>query len=677
MSTYHQEMYKRHLPSGYTSIEDIIAGRLPVGRLVSLIGLVKDHQAPIPTKGDDYKCTYTVYDDSTEDGQTGLVLSMFGGKDDMPQPSAGDVLVISSAKVQLFRGSISLISHHSMSVHIYSASYIPRPPRSAEGALRFSYGSRKPGEKEHEYVSWLWHNVNKDPIPDASTFQKHVDQSGYMKNKFCMLENVVDGKFCDVIVNVVKAPFGEMEKTTLWVSDYTENDSFYKFSYGENQSRKRDGDPYGGRDSHSQAAAKWAGPFGKRSMQVTCFEPHASQVNSEVQLGQWIRIRNLRIKFGNNGVNLEGVLHGNRDFGHQQVGFNRQQIDILKYDEEGCDSRLKQAIQRKKLYENLMKRELRNLEADENVIGAGSKRRADDNEEPKANSKARRKERRAAAVKRVGEQDKQAEDRLGLNDLIKCESPEQPLTAVPSIIKPVSWETTIDGEAVSLMLPFTCAKYRIYARVVDFRPHRLENFATWRKSTESDVLSDYSSSSDSGSDDDGHSSLDQFSRHKIWEWRFALQLEDADPKTTGEKARFWAVVNNTEAQQLTGLDACDLRDQQDTLNALREKLFKLWGNLEEAKLHDQQRQLMDKRRVATNQPPPSSPSSNNGGDQQHEMGGVEGKDENGVNVSNKPFACCIHQYGVRVREHDPCLANAGEGFRWVKVFGLYGTKIGA
>jgi protection of telomeres protein 1 len=130
------------------------------------------------------------------------------------------------------------------------------------------------------------------------------------------------------------------------------------------------------------------------------------------------------------------------------------------------------------------------------------------------------------------------------------------LTPLPSIIEPISWKTVVEGDDVTLTLPFACAKYRTNVRVVGFLPNKLENFATWRKSTESDVLSDCSSESSSESDDD-HGPLVRYSGKKIWEWRFALQLEDADPKLNGEKSRLWAVVDNTEAQQLTGLDACE------------------------------------------------------------------------------------------------------------------------
>jgi hypothetical protein len=42
---------KRELPSGYTCIDDILDEKVSVGKFVNVMGLVKDYQVPIPTKG--------------------------------------------------------------------------------------------------------------------------------------------------------------------------------------------------------------------------------------------------------------------------------------------------------------------------------------------------------------------------------------------------------------------------------------------------------------------------------------------------------------------------------------------------------------------------------------------------------------------------------------------------
>lgn len=47
----------------------------------------------------------------------------------------------------------------------------------------------------------------------------------------------------------------------------------------------------------------------------------------------------------------------------------------------------------------------------------------------------------------------------------------------------------------------------------------------------------------------------------------------------------------------------------------------------------------------------------------------------GLVIKNKAFTCCIKQYGVKVDENDARLANAGDGKRWERRFGLFGTQI--
>ena len=135
-----------------------------------------------------------------------------------------------------------------------------------------------------------------------------------------------------------------------------------------------------------------------------------------------------------------------------------------------------------------------------------------------------------------------------------------------TIVEPVPWTTTVEGQQVTLELPFICAKYRANVRVIDFRPRRLEDFAAWRKVTEYDALSDCSGSNsdedaagtESDASDAGASNV--YRGRRIWEWRFALLLEGVDDKGKPEPehdGRLWAVVDNNEAQQLFNLDACE------------------------------------------------------------------------------------------------------------------------
>ncbi|KAI0834721.1 hypothetical protein F5Y06DRAFT_278247 [Hypoxylon sp. FL0890] len=650
---------QKALPSGYMSVRDLLEESIPAGRFASVVGLVKDRRAPIQTNRTDWKSALTIYDKSIEDEpDRGLVINIFRPQSEMPEPDAGDIVVIVSAKVQFFRGEVSLITHWSTVIHVYSANEIPNPPKSAKQALKpaLRQNDRPPADEVHEYVSKLYHSIDKDAVPDAADFSMQVELSRNFKDKFRTLSQVEDFQFCDIIVNVVKEPFDQMGTTTLWVSDYTENEHFYKFSWDATKiSEGQDGDPYGYTTMKSAATNNWTGPYGKRSMQVTCFGPHAEFVIKEVKAGNWVHLRNLQVKYGRNGNNLEGFLREDRTA--FQSGL---QVDILATDDpDNIDDRLKKAIRRKRDYEKVKKKQQKNFVANEHGKGGGE-------------SKTRRNKKRAPLTekfKEIEEKEREMEAKLGLNDTIKCENVNEPIFAVSSIVEPIPWTTTVDGQEVTLILPFTCANYRANVRVVDFRPHKLVDFTTWHKSAEFDMLSDYSGGSDSESDDD-RGTLTRYTGEKIWEWRFALLLEEANPKHKGECDKLWAVVDNTEAQLLLGLDASDLRANPDDLDKLRERLFCLWGNLEECKQQELQRQVTDKERVTAHQPPPSSPprpSSNH----QAQTKTAE------LALSNKPFTCCIRQYGVQVSEKDPKKANASDGKRWERTFGLFGTKIGS
>jgi protection of telomeres protein 1 len=106
-----------------------------------------------------------------------------------------------------------------------------------------------------------------------------------------------------------------------------------------------------------------------------------------------------------------------------------------------------------------------------------------------------------------------------------------------------------------------------------------------------------------------------------------------------------------------------LRENVQNLDALREKMFTLWGNLEEHKAKQHARHLAMAARTPGDKPP------------------LDDSDDEGNlttdQVSNKPFMCCIQQYGVRLPEEDPRKAVAGAGRTWQRTFAMFGTKISA
>ena len=145
------------------------------------------------------------------------------------------------------------------------------------------------------------------------------------------------------------------------------------------------------------------------------------------------------------------------------------------------------------------------------------------------------------------------------NDIVVCDGPDEPATALSEMLQRRRLDINVQGGVMNVELPFTCARYRANVRVTDFFPDKLDNFACWRRHSEFDLLGNDGASTDEESDDDeGESEGEGRSpSQRIWEWRFALRLEDASAQSRGAKDAIWVMVNNLEAQLLLGLDACE------------------------------------------------------------------------------------------------------------------------
>jgi protection-of-telomeres protein 1 len=162
------------------------------------------------------------------------------------------------------------------------------------------------------------------------------------------------------------------------------------------------------------------------------------------------------------------------------------------------------------------------------------------------------------------------------------------------------------------------------------------------------------------------------------------------------------------------LTFASLRADPNLLSQVKEQLFKLWGDLEEQKSEELQQQSKGNKNM-----PPSSidsqfpvskptrkagdmPDADSDGENERSFSKPsKKKSKNSVlterdsNITtssaglaskpytsdaklapkNKSFKCCIKQYGVKVDEHDPAKADAGDGQRWQRMFGLFNTQI--
>lgn len=622
----------------------------------------------------DHKCTVTLYDLSTQDEGDGIVLNIFRPLEHMPCVVAGDIVTVYSAKVQFHKSSnASLLKNTQTSIHVYDGAHLSKctSARTVPLARRDSTHkcSRTPDAKDDEYVLSLYRRLDKTIIPDDATTRAH--QSLNFQEKFSELKDVEEGRFADLIVEVARQPYDLGDKICLWVSDYTEHTAFFNNKAADGlEGFDIDGDPYGYTNKFNKNGnmpqnddRQWLGPSGKMSMQITCWEPHAEFIRDQVKGGDWVRLRNVQIGRGHGVENMEGFLRTDREY------LDRLYVETLdpEADGETIDPRLKNAIRRKRDYDREHKRK-----------GKSQGKRSAPDEPVKENAKSRRKKSRTEKQKEHQEKENKAEEQLGLNELIICENHDQSILPLSAVLEPIPYHTTINNEPVTLNLPFTNVNFRAQVRVVDFHPANLQDFAVNVKRKKYPCLADEGDESDEdGSPSSSDSEIDPEQVERVgyvWEWRFALKVEEVSPSTSKTKkkpaASVWALVNNQDAQLLTSIDAVNLHSEENksVLADLREKMFTLWGNLEECKTWEE---ATKKKR--TGKPLEAPPVDSDDEERENTVNINVGPASS--QLTNKPFRCCLRQYGIKVETEKNEDDDAGEDYRWERMFGLFGTKI--
>lgn len=328
----------------------------------------------------------------------------------------------------MWAGFVSLVSNWGTEFHVIPASRIPQSISEIPANLWAStpQKARRPTISETEYV--IWANKFKDSLflPSSDEFEDRAVKAMNIKQKFSLLKDVKNESFHDVLGEVIKVFQGSGEAITVYLSDYTGNSLFYNYSWlGIDGAVARDGDEYGYTKARSKTPKDWPGPYGKLTIQLTLFDPHATFVRESVKVGQWVFLKNVQFKLGRNGC-LKGYLREDRKAFEGKI-----QVEVMQRrdDEEGDEVsenylRWKDGIRRKYEWEERFKKQKREL-VEEASGGFKEKRKQADGV---MNSKRRRTERRAAASAKVADAANRAKE-LDLNENGKpgsyCNTPDR------------------------------------------------------------------------------------------------------------------------------------------------------------------------------------------------------------------------------------------------------------
>ena len=625
------------LPKGF--IDLAAAYNAGNGAFVNILGLVVDLMPPVPTKTGQYMFTFKLLDQRLRDsayGSQGLIVRFF--KADLrhlpPVRNIGDVVLLRQMRMMLFNGQPVAVSNFQTNVLTFPAGSIPDPSYSIAflgnnrlNALGVPADVEKITLEEQAYVIRLKAKMSSTvadiptpaivdqskkrdiaPLPNAGPPEKKARQSSFGP-KFMLVEELQHFKFADICAQVVKKYSNQFGSCELYVTDYTANkEMFYYVPPDEETDRERDGDAFG---YHQPLKKSWPGPYGWLVLRVNVKEPHAHYINNKVSEGDFIVLRNVKMKITPDGSKLEGDMWPD--------SINPDKIQVLKLQNQSMHSssvpEVKELLARKEKYWASRKAKEPQQQDGQQKVTKTEKRRQ---------KKQRQKERAvAAAGAKMAESPHEGETMKrgnGTNKHIRCSNEEVPLTGVRDILDldRVRHTARLDGRAQ--ILPFINAKYRTRVRVIDFEPKALEDFAVPALPDEDVEMSPIDVAWEASP------------RH---EWFFSLLLEDAGPQGTGagaEKERMWVQLGQEEAQYLLGNDMDDpqdLRSNPQLLAKLREKLCILWGDLEE-------------------------------------------KDDLAP-LSNRSFECCVMEYGVEMDDGDPEKKLVPFGYK--KLFRMFGTTI--
>ena len=115
-------------------------------------------------------------------------------------------------------------------------------------------------------------------------------------------------------------------------------------------------------------------------------------------------------------------------------------------------------------------------------------------------------------------------------------------------------------------------------------------------------------------------------------------VQDADTPQSNTSTMILQVAGQ-DGDYLLNMEACDLRSKAEEFAKLKEKMFVLWGDLQEKKT-------------------------------EHGKTGQELQDA-GIAISSTPVECLIREYGVQGRAADGAIVEGS----WERMFGMFKTNI--
>ncbi|KAJ5165971.1 hypothetical protein N7492_006267 [Penicillium capsulatum] len=505
--------------------------------LVSTLGVVVDKVPPYHTKGSSSCVIFTIKDSDLYDGnwRGGLKIKYFNDHESHLPRSEPEAVISQRETIPwaIFRSEAN--PNESLSI---LTGPVPFEPTALEKRLANALLARtrtasqnaapQPVPRERQKIQ----NTASSQVVNASVPAKI---GGWLP--VTLLQDLQPGRLTQLLGQVVKLNTFDTEKTIVYLTDYTSNESLMNIEKRDNDGTE--GDSY---NYLSRSKRDWPGPWGQLTIRITLWEPHAGYARERLKPGDLVLFTYTHVK-AYDGM-IEAVVHRDKKFG-DKVHIRQVASDF--------DDRTRELMVRRKEYWKI---------------------HGTPKEDPKEKGKM-------ALAKESNKKESRREEgqrplpgptlEPKLNKSILTNSYSVPPKSIDSILSGETHMSTTPG-GVTYQLPFQNFCYRPIVRVVDYFPPNVADFAVQvpNKSIRHRGKDPLCNDEDSP---------------KIWEWRFCLLIEGVEPLPTKmePRAQMKLFVSGAGGEFLLNDHATDLRGNPRKLAILKEKLFILWGNLLEVK----------------------------------------------------------------------------------------------
>lgn len=360
---------------------------------VNIIGVVTDFQVPAPSRGTDWMCSFSLVD-SSHGGihDDGLKIRFFRPmQSEMPAITGkGDVVLLRSIGIKEWSGMTMGISNRETLWTVFPAASIPTAIQSSQIQPKHVKEPRAafPSLPEIQYVISVCNSRDRstfslpNDMPTSSLgggpFSGCSPAKPTRRNKFALIKDVDLGGYYDLVAQVVKV-YAHNNCVEVYVSDYTSNKLLWNYEWGQDEgdASGREGDEYNYTPRNS-SQSRWNGPYGKLTLTVTLWPPHASFGRDNLKENDYVFLRNAHIRWSK-GSKTEGVLHTDERYP------DRIDVTILKHYED--DDRVKDLLRRKRAYAKKFHDQNTAMIAE----AKASKRKAMDDTAPLSKNQARKK----------------------------------------------------------------------------------------------------------------------------------------------------------------------------------------------------------------------------------------------------------------------------------------------